>query len=239
MTSSMRVAPRASTPSRAARTRARATTTTTTTRRPPRLVLLDRDGVINVDVGAPGVTDVKDFRLVRNAARAIRALNDANVRTCVCTNQTAIGKGLVEASYVTETIHGAMRETLARDAGAELGTIYYAWKARTEPCGRRKPEPGMLLEALEECGVEAADAVFVGDTVTDMQAAARAGVGRALVCTGYGETMGEALRARNVSLPHTIVMRADDPTMSFPDECFPFDVYEDLYHFVRCAFADA
>ena len=65
---------------------------------PVRLFCLDRDGVINKDVGVPGVVDVDDFELLPEAARAIRSLNDAGVSVCVVTNQTAVGKGLLPES---------------------------------------------------------------------------------------------------------------------------------------------
>jgi|TARA_B100001540_G_C15808377_1_gene643220 D-glycero-D-manno-heptose 1,7-bisphosphate phosphatase len=202
----------------------------------PSLVCLDRDGVINVDVGPPGVTDVEQFALIPGAARAVGALNDAGATVCVVTNQTAVGKGFMEERYLTDVVHEEMRRALTReDARATIsGGIYYACKARSEPCRRRKPAPGMILEACEANGVDASSCAFVGDTVTDMQAAGRAGARRLLVCTGYGTIMGEALRRNNVALPTRIWSRVDDPTMSFPDECFPMDVYEDLLHCVEC-----
>jgi len=206
----------------------------------PSLVCLDRDGVINADVGVPGVTDVKQFTLLPGAARAIGALNDAGATVCVVTNQTAVGKGLMEESYLTNVVHEEMRRALAsEDACAKIsGGIYYAIKVKSEPCERRKPAPGMILEACDANGVDASRCAFVGDTVTDMQAAGRAGARRLLVCTGYGAIMGEALRRNNVALPTRMLSRVDDPTMSFPDECFPMDVYEDLAHCVECILAE-
>lgn len=198
------------------------------------LFCLDRDGVINRDVGVPGVTNVDDFELIPGAARAIRALNDARVRVCVVTNQTAVGKGLLDEEYLNSVIHAEMRRKLAEEEGARVDNIYYATKIKAEPCERRKPSPGMILEAQRVHGASASATVMVGDTVTDMQAAARAGnVRRALVCTGYGELMGEKLRHANVTLPTTLRMKADDPTLSFPEECFPFEVYKDLQHCVE------
>lgn len=198
------------------------------------LFCLDRDGVINRDVGVPGVTNVDDFELVPGAARAIRALNDARVRVCVVTNQTAIGKGLLDEAYLNDVIHAEMRRKLADEEGARVDGIYYATKIKAEPCERRKPSPGMILEAQRDHGALPSATVMVGDTVTDMQAAARAGnVRRALVCTGYGELMGEKLRHANVTLPTTLRMKADDPTLSFPEECFPFEVYKDIAHCVE------
>ena len=208
---------------------------------PVRLFCLDRDGVINKDVGVPGVVDVDDFELLPEAARAIRSLNDAGVSVCVVTNQTAVGKGLLPESTLNEVIHPAMRRMLYDEAGASIGSILYAIKPRDVPCDRRKPAPGMLLEAMNEHGCMDVyyGCIMVGDTVTDMQAAARAGARRALVCTGHGEAMGAALAERNVELPCRISMRCDDPTMSFPDECFPMDVYASLGHCVDCVLAES
>ena len=207
----------------------------------PTLFCIDRDGVINVDVGAPGVIDVRDFVLLPRAAMAVKMLNDAGVRCCVVTNQTCVGKALATESYVRDVIHGEMRDALAREGrGARVDGVIYATRTREQApaCTRRKPAPGMVLEALETFDeTDAARVVFVGDTVTDMQAAARAGgLRRALVCTGYGEVMGKALRKANVSLPTTLTCAADVPlgTMMIPDECFPVDVFEDLFHAVTC-----
>ena len=196
------------------------------------LFCLDRDGVINRDVGAPGVTNVDDFELVHGAARAIRALNEARMRVCVVTNQTAVGKGLLDEEYLDSVIHAELRRKLMEEDGACVDDIYYATKIKAEPCERRKPSPGMILEAQRDHGATPSTTVMVGDTVTDMQAAARAGCRRALVCTGYGELMGAKLHHLNVTLPTTLWMKADDPTLSFPEECFPFEVYKDLEHCV-------
>lgn len=208
---------------------------------PVQLFCLDRDGVINHDVGVPGVTDVRDFELLPDAARAIRSLNDKGVGVCVVTNQTAVGKGLMEEATLTDVIHPAMRRMLHDEAGADVGSIFYAVKDKSIPCDRRKPAPSMLLEAMTEsnCMDVYYGCIMVGDTVTDMQAAARAGARRALVCTGHGEAMGRALAERNVELPCRISMRCDDPTMSFPDECFPMDVYASLGHCVDCVLAES
>ena len=204
----------------------------------PTLFCIDRDGVINVDVGAPGVIDVRDFVLLPRAAMALKMLNDAGVRCCVVTNQTCVGKALATEAYVRDVIHGEMRDALAREAGAKVDEILYATRTREQApaCERRKPAPGMVLEAMETFDVtDDSRVVFVGDTVTDMQAAARAGdIRRVLVCTGYGEVMGAALRKANVNLPTTLTCAADVPlaTLMIPDECFPLEVFEDLFHAV-------
>ena len=160
------------------------------------LVLLDRDGVINEDVGSPGVCHVDDFRLVPGAAAAIAKLKRAGATVCVVTNQTCVGKGLV-TELELDGIHRRMRDLLREEGGedASIDSIHVATTVSTIPCDRRKPSPGMVLEAMAAHGFAPNDTCFVGDTATDMQAAFRAGAGvtRVLVGTGYGEPVYEAL----------------------------------------------
>jgi hypothetical protein len=90
-----------------------------------------------------------------------------------------------------------MRDLLREEGGedASIDSIHVATTVSTIPCDRRKPSPGMVLEAMAAHGFAPDDTCFVGDTATDMQAAFRAGAGvtRVLVGTGYGEPVYEAL----------------------------------------------
>lgn len=112
-----------------------------------------RDGVINVDVGSPGVTAVDEFRLEPGAAAAVARLKLAGASVCVVTNQTCVGKGLVSEEGL-DAIHERMRELLVEEGGpaAVVDDILVATLAAHVPCRRRKPSPGMLLEALESFG---------------------------------------------------------------------------------------
>lgn len=137
-----------------------------------------------------------DFRLVPGAAAAIAKLKRAGATVCVVTNQTCVGKGLV-TELELDGIHRRMRDLLREEGGedASIDSIHVATTVSTIPCDRRKPSPGMVLEAMAAHGFAPDDTCFVGDTATDMQAAFRAGAGvtRVLVGTGYGEPVYEAL----------------------------------------------
>lgn len=137
-----------------------------------------------------------DFRLVPGAAAAIAKLKRAGATVCVVTNQTCVGKGLV-TELELDGIHRRMRDLLREEGGedASIDSIHVATIVSTIPCDRRKPSPGMVLEAMAAHGFAPNDTCFVGDTATDMQAAFRAGAGvtRVLVGTGYGEPVYEAL----------------------------------------------
>ena len=200
-------------------------------------MLLDRDGVINEDVGSPGVCHVDDFRLVPGAAAAIAKLKRAGATVCVVTNQTCVGKGLV-TELELDGIHRRMRDLLREEGGedASIDSIHVATTVSTIPSDRRKPSPGMVLEAMAAHGFAPNDTCFVGDTATDMQAAFRAGAGvtRVLVGTGYGEPVYEALlrvsarenaeTARRERKRFVVDVPEADPTDSIPRETLPVTV---------------
>jgi len=198
----------------------------------PFLVCLDRDGVINQDVGSPGVTDAADLRLIPGAATAIAALNASGAHVCIVTNQSAVGKGLLTPTGL-QSIHDKLRAELAA-AGAWVDGILVACDAAVSGASRRrKPGPGMLEEAMSHFGVGPSRTVFVGDTMTDMQAAAAAGVPRrALVATGYGAAVRRALAAEGVALPATLVP-SDGAFAGVPPEVLPLTVHTDLPAVVR------
>lgn len=155
----------------------------------PRLVLLDRDGVINVDRGV-GITRQEDFCLIPGAAAAIAALNNAGISVAIATNQACVGRGELSLSGLY-AIHALMRKELAK-VGARVDKIYHCPDATPSP--RRKPAPGMLLEALVDFEADAADTPFVGDAVRDVEAAFAAGCLPVLVKTGKGIQSLELLK---------------------------------------------
>jgi D-glycero-D-manno-heptose 1,7-bisphosphate phosphatase len=152
-------------------------------RPPPRAAFLDRDGVLNVDVGYAHRPEQLVF--VEGAPRAIRRLNEAGWLAIVVTNQAGVARGYYDEAAVV-LFHAAMNQQLAAH-GARIDAFYYspyheeatvdAYRHADHP--DRKPNPGMLLRGMAEYGVAAADAFMIGDRDSDMEAARRAGV------TGY------------------------------------------------------
>lgn len=213
------------------------------------LWLLDRDGVINQDVGSPGVTTVDAFRLIPGAARSIARLKLAGASVCVVTNQTCVGKGLVTEEGLA-AIHNRMRELLVDEGGAEavVDDIFVATKTTDTPCDRRKPAPGMMIEAMRLYGCYGDEGrcgrvvTMVGDSVTDMQAAAAAGVAnRVMVATGHGaEIMRSLVLAREGGgvyeqtvrsrggTPMFVATPEDDPRGTLPPETLPLVMYADI-----------
>ena len=154
-----------------------------------RLVLTDRDGVLNED-RPEGVTHPDQLRLIAGAAAALRRLNLAGVPVACVTNQSAVGRGVIRASELA-AIQARLEAELAA-AGARLDLILVATDAPERAGPRRKPAPGMLLEALERFQVKADEAVMIGDDLRDLEAAAAAGCRRILVRTGKGAALAAA-----------------------------------------------
>lgn len=148
-----------------------------------RLVLLDRDGVLNEDradfVKTPG-----ELALVPGSAAAVARLNRAGLKVALCTNQSCVGRGIITLATL-ERIHMHLRELLARE-GAQLDAIFVCPHAPWENCACRKPKAGLLREALRRFGADPADAAMIGDGLRDLQAARTAGCARVLVRTGHG-----------------------------------------------------
>jgi D-glycero-D-manno-heptose 1,7-bisphosphate phosphatase len=167
--------------------------TPSTTRATPKLVLVDRDGVINEDVGAPGVLDASRLELTTGAGFALGCLRRAGYKVVLITNQSCVGKGLITESDLC-FIHTRLQEMLLEeDKDARFDQIFACMSLKKSNDHRMKPNPGMIEEAMKLFGGDDAVAstfdslMFVGDTLSDMEAAARAGVPtRILVETGYG-----------------------------------------------------
>ena len=149
----------------------------------PRLVILDRDGVLNVERDGY-VTAPEELVVLPNAPEAVARLNRAGIKVAVVTNQSAVGRGIITLAGL-EAIHASLAARLAA-GGAALDALLFAPDAPDRATERRKPGPGMLLEALARFAVAPADAVMIGDQPTDADAAARAGIAFILVRTGKG-----------------------------------------------------
>ena len=161
----------------------------------PMLVLLDRDGVLNTE--RPGyVTSPQDLELVPGAALALARLNRAGVDTALITNQSAIGRKIIDCDQL-ESIH-AMLAALLSECGAHLDSILVCTDPPWAATARRKPNPGMVWQALTRFGALPADAVLIGDDLRDLEAAARAGCRRILVRTGKGREIEAAGLPRHV-----------------------------------------
>ena len=143
------------------------------------VVFLDRDGVINADIGY--LWRREDFVWIPGAPAAIRLFNERGRPVVVVTNQSGVARGYYTEQDV-ESLHRWMNAELNRQ-GARIDAFYFcphhpdgAIPEYTRVCDCRKPQPGMLLQAMEDWRADPAKSVLIGDKESDVEAAAAAGI---------------------------------------------------------------
>ena len=158
-------------------------------------VFLDRDGTLIEHVHY--LSDPAQVRLLPGAAEALIRLRRAGFRCVLVTNQSAIARGIITEQRLHE-IHLEMNRQLA-ERGAALDGIYFCPEAPSSDDrtvienSRRKPGPGMLLQAAAEMGLKLADSWMVGDLISDVLAGLNAGCRSILVASGQKiEEAGDA-----------------------------------------------
>jgi D-glycero-D-manno-heptose 1,7-bisphosphate phosphatase len=148
-----------------------------------KLVMLDRDGVLNED-RADYVKHPGELVMIPGAAEACAALNRAGVKIAVVSNQSAVGRGIVSTEML-ERIHDKLRQELFAQGG-RIDLLLTCTDVPGRESARRKPQPGMLREALAHFRLAASEAAMIGDQLSDLQAGRAAGVTPILVRTGKG-----------------------------------------------------
>jgi len=155
-----------------------------------KLILLDRDGVIN-DNSHYYILNKNQFLLYPGVPEAIKKLNDLKRIVVVVTNQGCVGKGLLSEDQLQD-IHDYFKECLKTKA-AYVDDILYATDSEFTPDSRRKPNPHMLQEAMERFQASPEDTLIIGDDIKDLEAAQKAGCHSILVRTGHGQKMEKVL----------------------------------------------
>lgn len=149
-----------------------------------KLIILDRDGVINEDLERP-VAHPDEWVPIPGSLEAIARLHQAGWHVAVATNQSGIGRGLIELETLNE-IHRRMHE-LVNKAGGKIDVVAFCPHADSSECDCRKPAPGMLYTISERLDIDLSKVVLVGDSLRDMQAAMAAAATPIIVRTGKGQ----------------------------------------------------
>ncbi len=155
-----------------------------------RLVILDRDGVINRE-SAQFIKSPAEWEPLPGAVEAIAALRAAGFTVVIATNQSGVGRGLFSAATL-EAIHEKLHSAV-RAAGGEIDRIFACPHAPEAGCDCRKPKPGLFLQVAATYGVSLAGVPAIGDSRRDLDAATAAGARAILVRTGHGERTEAAL----------------------------------------------
>jgi len=147
-------------------------------------LFLDRDGTINFDPGY--ISDPKLIKLMPGAAAAIRRARDQGFAIAVITNQSGVGRGLIEADVLTK-IHDRLNELLQSEAGARVDYFACCVHHPADECNCRKPLPRLVFEAQAHLGLDLSKSAFIGDRMTDIDTGKSASVRfTVLVRTGQG-----------------------------------------------------
>lgn len=147
-------------------------------------VFLDRDGVI-IQNRADYVRAWDHVEFLAGAVEALRRLAASEYNVVVVTNQSAVGRGIMSAE-VMQAINAGVVERV-QDAGGRIDAVYTCVHRPEDGCLCRKPQPGMLLTAAQDLGLDLGRSFLIGDAVTDIDAALSAGCRPLMVRTGRGE----------------------------------------------------
>jgi D-glycero-D-manno-heptose 1,7-bisphosphate phosphatase len=172
-----------------------------------RMVILDRDGVIN-HLQEEDVTTVDAWDPISGSMEAINRLKKAGYLVTIASNHTGISRGYYSEEDLLQ-MHQKMERMLSA-RGASVDGIFYCPHGPEANCICRKPKPGMLFQIAREFDIDLSQTPLVGDDISDVQAARIANAKPVLVRTGNGEY-----------------------TMQNSPEALDVPVYDDLAHFVR------
>ena len=163
-----------------------------------KLIILDRDGVINWEASIDTVTTPEEWKEIPGSLEAIVKLKKAGFIVCVATNQSIISKGIVTINTLN-AIHNKMQQEL-QIRGALIDQIFVCPHQTSDNCLCRKPKPGMLLAAAKAYNVDYAQqqVPFVGDSDIDILAAVAGGLIPVLVKTGKGHKMLEQVNSMGI-----------------------------------------
>lgn len=156
---------------------------------PIKLIILDRDGVINRE-SPNAIRSPEAWQPLPGSLESIARLTKRGYTLAVATNQSGIARG-----YYTEEMLARIHDKMCRTvkaAGGVLSVVRYCPHDNEAGCLCRKPQPGLLLDIMQTLAISSENTLMIGDSLRDLEAARRAGCRRALVKTGYGASTLES-----------------------------------------------
>jgi D-glycero-D-manno-heptose 1,7-bisphosphate phosphatase len=159
-----------------------------------KLIILDRDGVINHD-SPDFIKSTDEWLPLDGSIEAIKRLKNAGKIVAVATNQSGVARGLFDLATL-DAMHQKFYHLLA-EQNVQLDGLVYCPHGPDDNCDCRKPKPGMILTLLKRFALAPEEAVLVGDSLRDLQAAEAVGVDAVLVKTGKGEKVFAEKNVKN------------------------------------------
>jgi D-glycero-D-manno-heptose 1,7-bisphosphate phosphatase len=169
----------------------------------PKLIIIGRDGILN-RFREDHVKEPSEWEPLPGALEAVAKLNHAGWHVVVATNQSGIGRGMIDMSAVN-AVHLHMMKMLAAKGG-RLDAVFFCPHAPDDGCDCRKPLPGMMHDVAQRYGADLSQVPMVADTLRDLEAARAAGCPPHLVKTGRASLVTEAEVAQwAAAVPGTVV----------------------------------
>lgn len=156
-----------------------------------KVVFIDRDGVINVDLLGDYIKSWKEFRFEKGAAEALKTLYERGYQIVIISNQAGIGDGVFSREALDEVQQGMLEDLKKR--GVEIRASYYCLHGKKEGCGCRKPKTGLFEQAAKDIRFDCAGTFFIGDKASDVEAGKAFGLKTIFVRTGWGARDEEKL----------------------------------------------
>lgn len=162
-----------------------------------KLIVLDRDGVINED-SDQFIKNENEWVALPGSIEAIAALSLNGFKVYIATNQSGLGRGLFTESDL-EAMHDKLRRLVAKHGGSIAG-IFYCPHKPDEGCDCRKPQPGLLMQ-IQDCAHHSlVGAPMIGDSLRDLDAGMAVGCTPILVKTGKGEKTWQHIKDNNLAI---------------------------------------
>ena len=171
-----------------------------------RLVILDRDGVINFD--SPSyIKNPEEWHPIPGSIEAIARIKAKGWKVVIATNQSAVGRGIIQLADLFG-IHAKLL-TCVRQFGADIDGIFFCPHRPSQECACRKPKPGMFKEITKRFGVLGKYCITVGDSLRDLKAAEAISARSFLVLTGNGEKTLKEHKSLHNLMPDKVEIEND------------------------------
>lgn len=176
-----------------------------------RLLILDRDGVINRDRD-DYVKSAAEFEPLPGALAAIARAGQAGWRVVIATNQSGLGRGLFDMDAFT-AMQRKLDELLAAEGG-RIDAVFFCPHTPEDDCECRKPRPGLLEQIAQRYAADLAGVPFIGDTRKDIEAARAVRARPILVRTGKGRRTESGLASQDRPEIHDDLATAIDALLA-------------------------
>ena len=189
-----------------------------------KVVVLDRDGVINED-SDEFVKTLDEWIPIDGSIEAIARLYEHGFTIAIATNQSGIGRGLISEDAL-EAMHEKLLE-LVHEAGADIATIAYCPHKPDDYCDCRKPQSGLFDQIANTIGCDLEGAWTIGDSLRDLQAGAARGCIPVLVRTGKGANTEMKLEEDNSEFENLEIFDNLDQAADYLIQQTPADIVQD------------